>query len=195
MLGQQPKDFCVAQAAQHERQRSLPLLRGEGRRHPAQRRQADDGGASTAPDGLGCTAGSVSSFSSFSSSHQPQPASVRMLTNHAPAKSQWDDVFEKAPNVVEAGDVVHAWRSPSIAEAAVAQGLDVVTSHGYYLTAGDGVDTDYAITWEMIYSRDPADLNWNSPHSPPVGPPSPGGSHFLGAEVRMRPLLRLEYAP
>jgi hypothetical protein len=89
------------------------------------------------------------------------------------------------------------------------QGIDVVTSHGYYLSAGDGVDTDFAITWEMIYSRllsvflslspsvslslchththththrDPADLNWNSPNAPPVGPPSMGGPHFLGAE-------------
>jgi hypothetical protein len=42
---------------------------------------------------------------------------------------------------------VHAWRSPAIAEAAVADGIDVVTSHGYYLTAGDGPDTDYVITW------------------------------------------------
>jgi hypothetical protein len=30
--------------------------------------------------------------------------------------------------------------------------------------------------------RDPADLNWNSPHAAPVGPPSMGGPHFLGAE-------------
>ena len=42
---------------------------------------------------------------------------------------------------------MHAWRSPAIAEAAVADGIDVVTSHGYYLTAGDGPDTDYVITW------------------------------------------------
>ncbi len=54
----------------------------------------------------------------------------------------WDDVFEKAPEAVQPGDVVHAWRSPAIAEAAVAKGIDVVTSHGYYLTAGDGVDVD-----------------------------------------------------
>ena len=33
----------------------------------------------------------------------------------------WDDVFEKAPTAVQPGDVVHAWRSPAIAEAAVAQ--------------------------------------------------------------------------
>eukprot|EP01043_Picozoa_sp_COSAG02_P050039 COSAG02_NODE_5093_length_4639_cov_2.632599_3_plen_167_part_00 len=39
-----------------------------------------------------------------------------------------------------------------------------------------------AITWEMIYDRDPADLNWNSPHAPPIGPPSMGGPRFLGAE-------------
>ena len=54
----------------------------------------------------------------------------------------WDDVFAKAPGAVQQGDVVHAWRSPAIAEAAVAKGIDVVTSHGYYLTAGDGVDVD-----------------------------------------------------
>ena len=48
----------------------------------------------------------------------------------------------KAPGAVQPGDVVHAWRSPAIAEAAVAKGIDVVTSHGYYLTAGDGVDVD-----------------------------------------------------
>ncbi len=42
--------------------------------------------------------------------------------------------------------------------------------------------THSAITWEMIYDRDPADLNWNSPHAPPIGPPSMGGPHFLGAE-------------
>lgn len=62
----------------------------------------------------------------------------------------WDDVYEKAPGAVTPGkgqDVVHAWRSPAIAEAAVADGIDVVTSHGYYLTAGDGPDTDYVITW------------------------------------------------
>ena len=29
----------------------------------------------------------------------------------------------------------------------MADGIDVVTSHGYYLTAGDGPDTDYVITW------------------------------------------------
>ena len=34
----------------------------------------------------------------------------------------WDDVFEKAPGTVQPGrDVVHAWRGPAIAEAAVAQ--------------------------------------------------------------------------
>jgi hypothetical protein len=34
------------------------------------------------------------------------------------------------------------------------QGIDVVTSHGYYLSAGDGVDSDLAITWEMLYGRE-----------------------------------------
>jgi hexosaminidase len=34
----------------------------------------------------------------------------------------------------------------------------------------------------MIYGRNPADLNWNSPHAPPIGPPSLGGPHFIGAE-------------
>ena len=35
-------------------------------------------------------------------------------------------------------DVVHAWRSPAIAAQALADGMNVVTSMGYYLTAGDG---------------------------------------------------------
>ena len=62
-------------------------------------------------------------------------------------------VYEKAPDVVLPGkDVVHAWRGPGIAEAAVAAGIDVVTSHGYYLTAGDSQSLSVSLSVSVSLS-------------------------------------------
>lgn len=70
----------------------------------------------------------------------------------------WDDAFEKgAPP-----DIVHAWRGQSGSPvtddpwlvAAATAGVDVVTSHGFYLTAGHGVDDDIVVKWQDIYDRD-----------------------------------------
>ena len=52
-----------------------------------------------------------------------------------------------------------------------------MTSHKYYLTAGDGLDTSYAITWEDIFARDPADLSANTD-----GTLISDSPNFLGAE-------------
>ena len=52
-----------------------------------------------------------------------------------------------------------------------------MTSHKYYLTAGDGPDTSYAITWEDIFARDPADLSANTD-----GTLISDSPNFLGAE-------------
>ena len=47
-----------------------------------------------------------------------------------------------------------------------------------------GVDADFVITWEMIYGRDPADMNWTKGARPdPAAPlPRPRSPLFLGAE-------------
>ncbi|KAH8048538.1 N-acetyl-beta-D-galactosaminidase [Aureococcus anophagefferens] len=37
--------------------------------------------------------------------------------------------------------------------AAVAAGFRAVSSHGFYLTAGDGVDADLVVEWEHLYDR------------------------------------------
>lgn len=70
----------------------------------------------------------------------------------------WDDVFERGARP----DIVHAWRGQSGSPvhddpwlvAAARAGVRVVTSHGLYLTAGDGVDADLVVKWQHIYDRD-----------------------------------------
>ncbi|KAH8059323.1 N-acetyl-beta-D-galactosaminidase [Aureococcus anophagefferens] len=50
--------------------------------------------------------------------------------------------------------------------AAVAAGFRAVSSHGFYLTAGDGVDADLVVEWEHLYDRDlaaPLGENGSSP--------------------------------
>lgn len=107
---------------------------------------------------------------------------------HGKTVMAWDDVYQKAPAAVQAGkDIVHAWRSPAIGAAALEDGQSVVTSHGYYLTAGDGVDANFDITWEAIFFRDPSDFS-----APPLSLAEPRAKEakerattgrFLGAEA------------
>ena len=87
----------------------------------------------------------------------------------------WDEAF--ADPVARAGldprrAIVHAWpggspvtSDPRLA-AAVAAGFRAVSSHGFYLTAGDGVDADLVVKWEHLYDRDlaaPLGENGSSP--------------------------------
>lgn len=70
----------------------------------------------------------------------------------------WDDVFEAGVRT----SIVHSWRGQNSSHLsedkwlvdAVEAGLDVVTSHGLYLTAGNSVDADLVVRWQDIYDRD-----------------------------------------
>lgn len=72
----------------------------------------------------------------------------------------WDDAFQAGARP----SIVHAWRGktwggavgdddPWLVEAA-SRGFQTITSHGLYLTAGNSVDADIAVTWQEIYDRD-----------------------------------------
>ena len=93
------------------------------------------------------------------------------------APMAWDEAF--ADPVARAGldprrAIVHAWNGPGGSPvtsdprlaAAVAAGFRAVSSHGFYLTAGDGVDADLVVKWEHLYDRDlaaPLGENGSSP--------------------------------
>ncbi|KAJ8600567.1 hypothetical protein CTAYLR_008167 [Chrysophaeum taylorii] len=90
----------------------------------------------------------------------------------------WDDVLAAGVET----DVVHAWRGkggspvvddPWLVDAATS-GLEVVTSHGLYLTAGHGVDDDLVVKWQDIYDRDIL---------APLGGNETAASYVLGAEA------------
>lgn len=84
---------------------------------------------------------------------------INVATSAGFAKTMaWDDVFEAGVHT----SIVHSWRGQNSSHLsddkwlvdAVEAGLEVVTSHGLYLTAGNSVDADLVVRWEDIYDRD-----------------------------------------
>mmetsp|Transcript_17374 Transcript_17374/g.59593 ORF Transcript_17374/g.59593 Transcript_17374/m.59593 type:complete len:116 (+) Transcript_17374:96-443(+) len=74
----------------------------------------------------------------------------------------WDDVFADAGTNIASDTIVHAWRGPGGSPVrtdpflvdATRSGFRDVSSHGLYLTAGDGVDAETVVRWQGVYDRD-----------------------------------------
>jgi len=74
-----------------------------------------------------------------------------IVNKHGKTVMSWDDVYATIGPKLRKDSIVHAWRSPTIQANALAAGYRCVSSKGYYLTAGDGVDADVVQSWENFY--------------------------------------------